>query len=125
MTQIAGIPNSKDALVQTPNQTTLGTRQVTAEATLRRVATKNIFYEPPEFNTALETLRQDMILKAYKVFQENNNLVTLDTSEIYVSDASYSFSSDRKLSANITVNFAQTTLTPVAGDTDTYYTLDS
>jgi len=125
MTQIAGIPNSKDALVQTPNQTTLGTRQVTGEATLRRTATKNVFYEPFEFKTALETLRQDMILKAYKVFQENNNLVTLDTSEIYISDASYSFSSDRKLSANITVNFAQTTLTPVAGDTDTYYTLDS
>ena len=61
----------------------------------------------------------------FELFQENNNLVALDTSEIYISDASYSFSSDRKLSANITVNFAQTTLTPVAGDTDTYYTLDS
>ena len=125
ITQVAGVPNGKDALVQTPPQTTLGTRQVTAEATLRRLTGKNIFYEPFEFSTALNVLRQEMITKAFKVFQENVNLSSLDTAEIYISDANYSFSSERKLSANITVVFAQVSTIPVAGVTNSYYTIDS
>jgi hypothetical protein len=124
--QVAGIPNSEDALVQTPGQSTLGSRQITAEATLRRKNDQNIFYKggsPYLFGTALETLRQEMLVKAYNVFVENVGVDPLDGQEIYVSEASYSLSSDRKLSSSLTVVFAQQVTLPIYGSPETYYTL--
>ena len=100
------VPNVTDQILHTPEQTSLGTRSVKMEGQLRRAQFTNNLNERPNPTSAINTSKSDMLQQAYSVYANNNQIQKVGTDTMYITNASYSFSSDDTFSMSIDAAFS-------------------
>ena len=101
------IPSAGDEISHSPGGTAksnLATRTVIVDYVLARIPSKNIYDTVYDISDALEFARQEAISEAFKAHMDNN-VIALDYNEIYITAASYSFNSDRRLSVTVTAEY--------------------
>lgn len=95
--------------IQTPNQTTLATRTVSAVGVIRRNSSIDTFNNLTQFQTTVLSARNylltQVITEGLSIFSDNPKLSPLDQSEIYVKDLKYDFNNARQMNMSATVNF--------------------
>mgnify|MGYP003111581453 FL=1 len=102
------LPNFSSALIHLPDQTSLGTRSTKFEAQLRRPRFTSRLNSIAFPTSAINTAKTEALQDAYLVFSSyNGNLLlrSLDKSQIYVTNANYSFGSDSAFSMSIDSTF--------------------
>ena len=100
------VPNVTNQILHTPEQTSLGTRSVKMEGQLRRVQFTNNLDTRPNPTSAIDTSKSDMLQQAYSVYANNNQIQKVGTDTMYITNASYSFSSDDTFSMSIDAAFS-------------------
>jgi len=100
------VPNVTNQILHTPEQTSLGTRSVKMEGQLRRAQFTNNLDTRPNPTSAINTSKSDMLQQAYSVYANNNQIQKVGTDTMYITNASYSFSSDDTFSMSIDAAFS-------------------
>ena len=99
------IPNVQSAILHTTDQTSLGTRTCSVNATLRRPRFTNNLTTRPEPTTAINEIKAEALQDAYLVYADNNLIRSIDKNQIYVTSANYSFDSNNSFSMTVDCTF--------------------
>ena len=99
------IPNVSNAVLHTPNQTSLGNRSTRIQAQLRRPRFTSNIDNPAIPTSAINSAKTDALQDAYMVFANNNLISSLNKGQIYISAANYSFDSDNSFNMNVDSTF--------------------
>ena len=103
------IPNQPSELVHTPGQTSLGSRSTKAEAILRRNKYYNTLSDIKEtaalVESATNTAKPAVQGECLMFRADNPAVFSYDTSQQYISNASYSFNSDYTYSMSMDVTY--------------------
>ena len=99
------IPNFDTAILHTPDQTSLATRSTSFEAQLRRAEFTNNLDTRPSFSNAINTAKTECLQDAYRGLIDNNLIRTLDAGQVYVTNASYSMTSENVFTMSVDSTF--------------------
>ena len=114
-TKILSFPNQPNniSLVHFPNQTSPSTRTVSAESLMRRDQTgSNNIISYRDFQPAAKELFNDMLLEGMNFLVDNPSFTTIDDSQVFVTDLSFSFDSTNTLNGSVTFTFIGTRQPP-------------
>jgi len=114
-TKILSFPNQPNniSLVHFPNQTSPSTRTVSAESLMRRDQTgSNNIISYRDFQPAAKELFNDMLLEGMNFLVDNPSFTTIDDSQVFVTDLSFSFDSANTLNGSVTFTFIGTRQPP-------------
>lgn len=100
-TKVIMFPNQpgKQAYVQWPGQTSLTTRTVSADAQILRGIYNNLT-SFRNFKGAASEIFQNMLFEGLRFFQDNPSFTTIDKSQVFVSDISFTFDHENKLTGS-------------------------
>ena len=103
-TKVILFPNQpgNQAFVHFPDQTSVSTRTVSADAQMKRATTNNLT-SFRLFKSASREIFNDMLLEGLKFFQDNPSFTTIDRSQIFVSDLSFNFDHENKLGGSLSI----------------------
>lgn len=113
--KILSFPNQPNniSLVHFPNQTSPSTRTVSADTLMRRDQTGNnniISYR--DFQPAAKELFNDILLEGTSFLVDNPSFTTIDSSQVFLTDLSFSFDSANTLNGSATFTFIGTRQPP-------------
>ena len=114
-TKILSFPNQPNniSFVHFPNQTSPSTRTVSAESLMRRDQTgSNNIISYRDFQPAAKELFNDMLLEGMNFLVDNPSFTTIDDSQVFVTDLSFSFDSTNTLNGSVTFTFIGTRQPP-------------
>ena len=107
-TQPISVPNIGHVM-QTLDQASLASRNVSAVGLIRRVAGVDTFNNIPSYKTTVISARNTMLTqvlsKGLSIFQDNTKLKPLDSNEIYVKSLSFDFTSSREMNMTSAIEF--------------------
>jgi|TARA_R110000824_G_scaffold208421_1_gene394197 hypothetical protein len=114
-TKILLFPNQPNniALPHFPGQTSLSTRSVSADSMMRRdQAGSNNITSYRNFKPAAQELFNDILLEGLRFMQDNPSFTTIDNTQVFVTDLSFSFDSSNTLNGQATLTFVGTRQPP-------------
>ena len=113
--KILSFPNQPNniSLVHFPNQTSPSTRTVSADTLMRRDQTgSNNIISYRDFQPAAKELFNDILLEGTSFLVDNPSFTTIDSSQVFLTDLSFSFDSANTLNGSATFTFIGTRQPP-------------
>ena len=105
-TKILLFPNQPDniAFPHFPGQTALSTRTVSAESLIRRAGSNNIT-DYRNFRSESVELFKSMLSEGMLFMADNPTWTTIDKTQVFITDLSFSFDSSNSLNGSVTLTF--------------------